>query len=66
MQKAHQQLAVRVGQVYATCVMYGYFLRRVHKHFQLEKSIKMLPFVSNEESDSQQLNYTHPELEGRN
>lgn len=57
---------LRVGQVYAASVMYGYFLRRVDKHFQLEKSMKMLPFVSNEETDAEQLNYTHPELEGGN
>jgi len=57
---------LRVGQVYAASVMYGYFLRRVDKHFQLEKSMKMLPFASNEEIDAQQLNSTHPELEGVN
>lgn len=57
---------LRVGQVYAASVMYGYFLRRVDKHFQLEKSMKTLPFFSNEEADAEQLNYTHPELEGGN
>ena len=57
---------LRVGQVYATSVMYGYFLRRVDKHFQLEKSMKMLPFSSSEEIDAEQLNNTHPELEGGN
>ena len=57
---------LRVGQVYAASVMYGYFLRRVEKHFQLEKSMKMLPFSSIEEIDSKQLNSTHPELEGGN
>lgn len=57
---------LRVGQVYAASVMYGYFLRRVDKHFQLEKSMKMLPFASNEEIDAEQLNSTHPELEGVN
>lgn len=57
---------LRVGQVYAASVMYGYFLRRVDKHFQLEKSMKMLPFASNEEIDAEQLNSIHPELEGVN
>jgi len=57
---------LRVGQVYAASVMYGYFLRRVDKHFQLEKSMKMLPFASNEEINAEQLNSTHPELEGVN
>ncbi|GLJ26210.1 hypothetical protein SUGI_0503030 [Cryptomeria japonica] len=43
---------LRVGQVYAASVMYGYFLRRVDQRFQLEKSMKMLPFGSNEEGDA--------------
>lgn len=33
---------LRVGQVYAASVMYGYFLKRVDERFQLEKSIKVL------------------------
>lgn len=31
---------LRMGQVYAASVMYGYFLRRVDKRFQLEKTMK--------------------------
>ncbi|KAI3974941.1 hypothetical protein MKX01_005052 [Papaver californicum] len=34
---------VRVGQVYAASVMYGYFLKRVDQRFQLEKNMKLLP-----------------------
>ncbi|KAL1566451.1 UV-B-induced protein, chloroplastic-like [Salvia divinorum] len=34
---------LRVGQVYAASVMYGYFLKRVDQRFQLEKSMKVLP-----------------------
>ncbi|XP_058722584.1 UV-B-induced protein At3g17800, chloroplastic-like [Vicia villosa] len=34
---------LRVGQVYAASVMYGYFLKRVVQRFQLEKTIKILP-----------------------
>ncbi|XP_051147642.1 UV-B-induced protein At3g17800, chloroplastic-like [Andrographis paniculata] len=34
---------MRVGQVYAASVMYGYFLKRVDQRFQLEKSMKTLP-----------------------
>ncbi|KAK6123776.1 hypothetical protein DH2020_042473 [Rehmannia glutinosa] len=34
---------LRVGQVYAASVMYGYFLRRVDQRFQLEKTMKTLP-----------------------
>lgn len=34
---------LRVGQVYAASVMYGYFLRRVDQRFQLEKTMKVLP-----------------------
>ncbi|KAG6546904.1 hypothetical protein Mapa_011520 [Marchantia paleacea] len=33
---------LRVGQVYAASIMYGYFLRRVDQKFQLEKTIKAL------------------------
>lgn len=54
---------LRVGQVYAASVMYGYFLRRVDQHFQLEKSMKMLPFGLNGDIDAEQLMNTHPELE---
>ncbi|KAF7822158.1 UV-B-induced protein [Senna tora] len=34
---------IRVGQVYAASVMYGYFLKRVDQRFQLEKTMKILP-----------------------
>ncbi|XP_040998479.1 UV-B-induced protein At3g17800, chloroplastic-like [Juglans microcarpa x Juglans regia] len=45
---------LRVGQVYAASVMYGYFLKRVDQRFQLEKTMKILPNASNEaESDTQ-------------
>ncbi|XP_042502095.1 UV-B-induced protein At3g17800, chloroplastic-like [Macadamia integrifolia] len=40
---------LRVGQVYAASVMYGYFLRRVDQRFQLEKTMKILPDGLNEE-----------------
>ncbi|KAK3001623.1 hypothetical protein RJ639_020753 [Escallonia herrerae] len=33
---------LRVGQVYAASVMYGYFLKRVDQRFQLEKTMKVL------------------------
>ncbi|KAJ8753707.1 hypothetical protein K2173_026383 [Erythroxylum novogranatense] len=36
---------LRVGQVYAASVMYGYFLKRVDQRFQLEKTMKTLPNV---------------------
>lgn len=46
---------MRVGQVYAASVMYGYFLKRVDQRFQLEKSMKMLPNgLDAEESNVQQ------------
>ncbi|XP_031498972.1 UV-B-induced protein At3g17800, chloroplastic-like [Nymphaea colorata] len=35
---------VRVGQVYMASIMYGYFLKRVDQRFQLEKTMKTLPF----------------------
>lgn len=46
---------LRVGQVYAASVMYGYFLKRVDQRFQLEKTMKILPNASDvEESGVQQ------------
>ncbi|KAK8933482.1 hypothetical protein KSP39_PZI015496 [Platanthera zijinensis] len=42
----------RVGQVYAASVLYGYFLRRVDRRFQLDKSMKTLPWVSEDDSQS--------------
>ncbi|XP_022894703.1 UV-B-induced protein At3g17800, chloroplastic-like [Olea europaea var. sylvestris] len=45
---------LRVGQVYAASVMYGYFLKRVDQRFQLEKTMKILPQgVDNEEIEIQ-------------
>ncbi|PIN14949.1 hypothetical protein CDL12_12424 [Handroanthus impetiginosus] len=47
---------LRVGQVYAASVMYGYFLKRVDQRFQLEKTMKILPEgVGNEENNVQQV-----------
>ncbi|KAF6144573.1 hypothetical protein GIB67_006065 [Kingdonia uniflora] len=42
---------LRVGQVYAASVMYGYFLKRVDQRFQLEKTIKTLPDGSDDEDN---------------
>ncbi|WVZ60278.1 hypothetical protein U9M48_010325 [Paspalum notatum var. saurae] len=65
---------LRVGQVYAASVMYGYFLKRVDQRFQLEKSMKSLPWGSEEEDDalnqvmttdsmpSAQASSSHPEM----
>ncbi|KAK4750834.1 hypothetical protein SAY87_004316 [Trapa incisa] len=45
---------LRVGQVYAASVMYGYFLKRVDQRFQLEKAMKILPGgLDGEETDGQ-------------
>ncbi|XP_031281158.1 UV-B-induced protein At3g17800, chloroplastic [Pistacia vera] len=44
---------LRVGQVYAASVMYGYFLKRVDQRFQLEKNMKILPNASDEETTVQ-------------
>ncbi|XVF09383.1 hypothetical protein REPUB_Repub07fG0088100 [Reevesia pubescens] len=43
---------LRVGQVYAASVMYGYFLKRVDQRFQLEKTMKILPNASDGEESS--------------
>lgn len=32
-----------LAQVYAASIMFGYFVRRVDKRFQLERSLGMLP-----------------------
>ncbi|KAM7482898.1 hypothetical protein LguiB_007481 [Lonicera macranthoides] len=46
---------LRVGQVYAASVVYGYFLKRVDQRFQLEKAMKILPQgLNDEEIDLQQ------------
>lgn len=49
---------LRVGQVYAASVMYGYFLKRVDQRFQLEKTTKVLPDTS---GDARVPN-VHPEV----
>ncbi|CAJ1952152.1 unnamed protein product [Sphenostylis stenocarpa] len=41
---------IRVGQVYAASIMYGYFLKRVVQRFQLEKTMKILPNAAEENS----------------
>ncbi|XP_022137328.1 UV-B-induced protein At3g17800, chloroplastic-like isoform X2 [Momordica charantia] len=62
---------VRVGQVYAASVMYGYFLKRVDERFQLEKTVKVLPAPADgdamathegEEWDSPSNAAVHPEI----
>ncbi|KAK7320203.1 hypothetical protein RJT34_04939 [Clitoria ternatea] len=45
---------LRVGQVYAASVMYGYFLKRVDQRFQLEKAMKLLPGATEEENSVHQ------------
>ncbi|XP_047164389.1 UV-B-induced protein At3g17800, chloroplastic-like isoform X1 [Vigna umbellata] len=44
---------IRVGQVYAASIMYGYFLKRVVQRFQLEKTMKILPNMAEENSIQQ-------------
>lgn len=58
---------LRVGQVYAASVMYGYFLKRVDQRFQLEKTMKVLPQgIFNQEDDTKQVieeeKRPHPEV----
>ncbi|KAI3761127.1 hypothetical protein L1987_51535 [Smallanthus sonchifolius] len=61
---------LRVGQVYAASVMYGYFLKRVDQRFQLEKTTKILPEgLDRENSNIQQhasgderIPQTHPKV----
>ena len=43
---------LRVGQVYAASVMYGYFLKRLDQRFQLEKTMKILPNAPDGEESS--------------
>ncbi|KAK9066778.1 hypothetical protein SSX86_014101 [Deinandra increscens subsp. villosa] len=60
---------LRVGQVYAASVMYGYFLKRVDQRFQLEKTTKVLPEGTDKEnsniqqhaSGDERVPPTHPE-----
>ncbi|KAF5780493.1 hypothetical protein HanXRQr2_Chr11g0472501 [Helianthus annuus] len=61
---------LRVGQVYAASVMYGYFVKRVDQRFQLEKTTRILPEGLDRENDNIQLQaagdervpQTHPEV----
>lgn len=62
---------LRVGQVYAASIMYGYFLKRVDQRFQLEKSMKTLPWGTEEDTTVQQsmpdesrpsMGMSHPEV----
>ncbi|KAE9613825.1 hypothetical protein Lal_00016209 [Lupinus albus] len=41
---------LRVGQLYAASLMYGYFLKRVDQRFQLEKTMKILPSARDEDN----------------
>ncbi|KAG0456684.1 hypothetical protein HPP92_024472 [Vanilla planifolia] len=43
---------LRIGQVYAASILYGYFLKRVDKRFQLEKSMKTLPWGPEDEASA--------------
>lgn len=45
---------LRVGQVYAASVMYGYFLKRVDQRFQLEKTMKNLPNATDDNGNAKQ------------
>lgn len=64
---------LQIGRVYAASIMFGYFLKRVDRRFQLEKSMKALPWgldeesafkqsMPNESSASSQAGNSHPEL----
>ncbi|KAK1404249.1 UV-B-induced protein chloroplastic-like [Heracleum sosnowskyi] len=46
---------LKVGQVYAASVMYGYFLKRIDQRFQLEKTMKILPGGIDEERNIEQI-----------
>ncbi|KAG1366333.1 UV-B-induced protein, chloroplastic [Cocos nucifera] len=51
---------LRVGLVYAASVIYGYFLKRVDQRFQLEKSMKTLPWGSVEEEEEDATKQARP------
>ncbi|KAL8139744.1 hypothetical protein V2J09_005765 [Rumex salicifolius] len=58
---------LRVGQVYAASIMYGYFLKRVDQRFQLEKTMKTLPQGRDAEHEPKTTHEsartnTHPEV----
>eukprot|EP01026_Neomeris_dumetosa_P009403 TRINITY_DN1317_c0_g1_i10.p2 TRINITY_DN1317_c0_g1~~TRINITY_DN1317_c0_g1_i10.p2 ORF type:complete len:185 (-),score=38.58 TRINITY_DN1317_c0_g1_i10:2-556(-) len=42
---------LQMAQVYATSVMFGYFLRRVDRRFQLEKALGTLSLYNKDKSD---------------
>ncbi|XP_073036211.1 UV-B-induced protein At3g17800, chloroplastic-like [Primulina eburnea] len=51
-----QQSKLRIGQLYAASVMYGYFLKRIDKRFQLEKTMRILPQgIDDEEINRQEV-----------
>eukprot|EP00249_Psilotum_nudum_P012726 c23944_g2_i1 orf=103-1398(+) len=54
---------LRVGQVYAASVMYGYFLRRVDQRFQLEKTMKILPPSLNQTIETEQTEIEHADAD---
>ncbi|KAG5405890.1 hypothetical protein IGI04_012009 [Brassica rapa subsp. trilocularis] len=53
---------LRVGQVYAASVIYGYFLKRVDQRFQLEKTMKLLPGSGGAEEKQPEDVLSHPEV----
>ncbi|CAA6664272.1 unnamed protein product [Spirodela intermedia] len=53
---------LRVGQVYAASIMYGYFLKRVDQRFQLEKTMKTLPWGSEKDEGAMKQVISHPEV----
>lgn len=58
---------LRVGQVYAASVMYGYFLKRVDQRFQLEKTMKILPNGLNDVVEREDVDVQHvgPSVDGK-
>ncbi|XP_009135549.1 UV-B-induced protein At3g17800, chloroplastic [Brassica rapa] len=57
-----QTSKLRVGQVYAASVIYGYFLKRVDQRFQLEKTMKLLPGSGGAEEKQPEDVSSHPEV----
>uniref|UniRef100_A0A803N763 Uncharacterized protein n=2 Tax=Chenopodium quinoa TaxID=63459 RepID=A0A803N763_CHEQI len=55
---------LRVGQVYAASVMFGYFLKRIDQRFQLEKAMKFLPEqIDGRENEVTMENGAHMDVE---
>ncbi|XP_021717644.1 UV-B-induced protein At3g17800, chloroplastic-like [Chenopodium quinoa] len=55
---------LRIGQVYAASVMFGYFLKRIDQRFQLEKAIKILPEqIDGRENEVTMENGVHMDVE---